>query len=109
MISRRFGGSTADDFDNYLQRIVFVYKPRAVVIYQGENDLGNGQTSSYVANRIAGILAIQRHIQCTRYVISIKTTPTNIQSASVRSANQLLVALCASDARYTYIDTASSC
>src|SRR6478752_8191326 len=35
VIARGIGGSSTDDLDYYLQRIVLVYQPRAVVIYQG--------------------------------------------------------------------------
>ena len=110
IIPRGFGGSTADDLDYYLQRIVLVYKPRAVVIYEGDNDIVNGQSPTYVANRIAGILArISAALPYARvFVISIKSSPARVQwAAAEATANQLLAALCATDARYTYIDTAS--
>jgi lysophospholipase L1-like esterase len=111
VIPRGFGGSTADDLDYYLQRIVLVYQPRAVVIYEGENDIDNGQTPTYVANRMAGILArITAALPNARvYVISIKPSPFHISlwSGWETYANQLLAALCATDARYTYIDVAS--
>jgi lysophospholipase L1-like esterase len=111
IIPRGFGGSTTDDLDYYLQRIVLVYQPRAVVIYEGENDIDNGQTPTYVANRMTGILArISAALPNARvYVISIKPTPAHISEWNGWEtwANQMLAALCASDARYTYIDTAS--
>ncbi|HUO68754.1 MAG TPA: GDSL-type esterase/lipase family protein, partial [Gammaproteobacteria bacterium] len=111
VIPRGFGGSTTDDLDYYLQRIVLVYQPRAVVIYEGENDIDNGQTPTYVANRMAGILArISAALPNARvYVISIKPSPFHIQlwAGWETWANQQLAALCATDARYTYIDVAS--
>src|SRR5689334_19050392 len=111
VIARGFGGSTADDLDYYLQRIVLVYQPRAVVIYEGENDIDNGQTPTYVANRMGGILArITAALPNARvYVISIKPSPYHISlwAGWETWANQLLAALCATDARYTYIDVAS--
>jgi lysophospholipase L1-like esterase len=111
VIARGFGGSTTDDLDYYLQRIVLVYQPRAVVIYEGENDIDNGQTPTYVANRMTGILGrISAALPNARvYVISIKPSPFHIQlwNGWESYANQLLAALCATDARYTYIDVAS--
>ena len=112
VIARGFGGSSTDDLDYFLDRIVLKYQPRAVVIYEGENDITvNGQTPTHVATNMAGILArISAALPSTRvYVISIKATPAHIQYwAGWESwANQLLAALCATDARYTYIDTAS--
>ncbi|HUO68864.1 MAG TPA: GDSL-type esterase/lipase family protein, partial [Gammaproteobacteria bacterium] len=112
VIARGFGGSSTDDLDYFLDRIVLKYQPRAVVIYEGENDITvNGQTPTHVATNMAGILArISAALPNTRvYVISIKATPAHIQYwAGWESwANQLLAALCATDARYTYIDVAS--
>jgi lysophospholipase L1-like esterase len=111
VIPRGFGGSTTDDLDYYLQRIVLVYQPRAVVIYEGENDIDNGKTPQYVADRMSAILArISAALPNARvYVISIKPSPFHIQlwNGWESAANQLLAALCAKDARYTYIDVAS--
>ena len=111
VIARGFGGSTADDLDYYLQRIVLVYQPRAVVIYEGENDIDNGQTPTYVANRMAGILGrISAALPNARvYVISIKPSPFHFQlwGGWESYADELLAKLCATDSRYTYIDVAS--
>ena len=77
VIPRGFGGSTTDDLDYYLERVVLVYQPRAVVIYEGDNDIANGRTAQYVADRIAGILArISARLPAARvYVLSIKPSP----------------------------------
>src|SRR5215831_6854122 len=57
VIARGFGGSSSDDLDYYLDRIVLKYQPRAVVIYEGENDITvNGQTPTHVATVMTGIL-----------------------------------------------------
>ena len=40
VIPRGFGGSSADDLDYYLDRIVLKYAPRAVAIYEGDTDTG---------------------------------------------------------------------
>src|SRR6478736_2698377 len=44
VIARGISATTADDIDYYLDRIVLNYKPRAVVIYEGENDIVLGHT-----------------------------------------------------------------
>ena len=111
VIPRGFGGSTTDDLDYYLQRIVLVYQPRAVVIYEGENDIDNGKTPTYVADNMARILGrISAALPSARvYVISIKPSPFHFQlwGGWESYANELLAALCAKDSRYTYIDVAS--
>lgn len=44
VINRGFGGSSAPDAIRYVDRVVTPYKPRAVVIYEGDNDLAKGRT-----------------------------------------------------------------
>ena len=39
VINRGFGGSQYSDLNLYAKRIVIAYHPRAVVIYEGDNDL----------------------------------------------------------------------
>jgi lysophospholipase L1-like esterase len=109
IIPRGFGGSTTDDLDYYLERVVLVYQPRAVVIYEGDNDIANGRPAQYVADRVAGILArISARLPAARvYVLSIKPSPGRwFQWTTQSAANQLLAAICAADARYTFINTA---
>ncbi len=51
VINRGFGGSTAPDAIRYVDRVVTPYKPRAVVIYEGDNDLAKGRTpEQYLAD-----------------------------------------------------------
>src|SRR3981189_2596833 len=39
VINRGFGGSQYSDLNQFAKRIVIAYPPRAVVIYEGDNDL----------------------------------------------------------------------
>jgi len=39
VINRGFGGSQYSDLNQYVKRIVIAYHPRAVMIYEGDNDL----------------------------------------------------------------------
>ncbi|MFO1427734.1 MAG: GDSL-type esterase/lipase family protein [Steroidobacteraceae bacterium] len=110
IIPRGFGGSTADDLDYYLERIVLVYEPRAVVIYEGDNDISGGKSPQYIADRMAGILArISARLPNARvYVLAIKPSPARwTEWPNAQQANQLFAALCATDARYTYINAGS--
>ncbi len=110
VIPRGFGGSTAEDLDYYLDRIVLKYAPRAVVIYEGDNDIAWGATPQHVADQIAQIAGrIAARLPAARvYVISIKPSPLRWNLwPLMQQANQLLVQLCASDSRYAYIDAAS--
>ena len=49
IVNRGFGGSTMRDLLFYFDRIVVPYHPRAVVVYEGDNDLAQGRTPESVA------------------------------------------------------------
>ena len=111
IIPRGLGGSTADDLDYYLERIVLTYAPRAAVIYEGDNDIAWGLMPQYVASRISQIAGrISARFPSARvYVISIKPSPLRWGLwPQMQQANQLLAEFCASDPRYQFIDTASA-
>ncbi|MDC1436955.1 hypothetical protein N8303_06895 [Gammaproteobacteria bacterium] len=40
VIPRGFGGSVMNDLLYYLDRVALTYKPRAILIYEGDNDSG---------------------------------------------------------------------
>ncbi|HEY5667149.1 MAG TPA: GDSL-type esterase/lipase family protein [Gammaproteobacteria bacterium] len=40
VIPRGFGGSVMNDVLHYLDRVALTYKPRAILIYEGDNDTG---------------------------------------------------------------------
>jgi lysophospholipase L1-like esterase len=48
VINRGFGGSTIADVNHFADRIVFKYKPRAIVFYSGDNDIASGLTPDRV-------------------------------------------------------------
>jgi lysophospholipase L1-like esterase len=48
-INRGFGGSLLADSVKYAERIVIPYKPRIVVLYAGDNDIGGGAKPAQVA------------------------------------------------------------
>src|SRR5258705_12958284 len=54
IVNRAFGGSTLQDLIYYQNEIIFAYQPGKIVIYCGENDIGNDYknvSSRNVANR----------------------------------------------------------
>lgn len=111
VIPRGFGGSSADDLDYYLERIVLKYAPRAVAIYEGDTDTGNGQTAESVAARLQQIVArIRAQLPETRvYIISVKPSPYRWARWPVaRQLNQIMQVYCASGVECTYIDVASA-
>ena len=48
VIPRGFGGSHFSDVIYYAERIIFPYKPRAILIYEGDNDTSHGKSAETV-------------------------------------------------------------
>lgn len=47
-LNRGFGGSQMSDVNHYARRIVLPYKPGAIVLYSGDNDIAFGKTPETV-------------------------------------------------------------
>jgi len=73
-INRGFGGSTMADALYYVDRIVTNYKPRTVVVYEGDNDVQAGVTAEKIASDFDKLVrAIHAKLPQTRIVfLSIK-------------------------------------
>jgi hypothetical protein len=58
--NRGFGGSQYSDLNHHAQRIVMAYHPRAVVVYEGDNDLaaGSPKTPEMVATDVREFVRI---------------------------------------------------
>jgi lysophospholipase L1-like esterase len=113
VINRGFGGSEFSDLDMYAQRIVVAYRPRAVVVYEGDNDLAEG--SSKTPEMVAG--DFRKFVQIVHgalpdtwiYILSIK--PSNLrkkQWPEMKAANKLMQDYAATQKNVQYIDIATS-
>lgn len=110
VIPRGFGGSNMYDGLHYADRAVLVHQPRAVLLYEGDNDAAQGieperirATFDAFAARLHGRLPALRI-----YVLSIKPSISRWHLwPQMSAANQLLEAACAADERLTYIDVAT--
>jgi hypothetical protein len=110
IISRGFGSSTADDLDFYLDRIVLVYAPRAVVIYEGDHDLQVGMTPEFILERMTSV--VQRIgtalPEARLYLVSVKPSPKFFSLwPQAQVLNQMIEGLCQQTPRCTYVNTAS--
>lgn len=111
IIARGFGGSTIVDVNHYINRIVLPYKPRAIVIYEGDNDIAIYQHSAehVVAGYQAFIDAVHSHLPKTRlYILSIKPSLARLASWPEQArANTLLKGMCDSHELLYFIDISS--
>jgi len=56
VLNRGFGGSTLKDLLRYFSRVVVPYSPSVLVVYEGDNDLAEGQTPAGIAQDLALLL-----------------------------------------------------
>ncbi len=112
VIPRGFGGSIMNDVLHYVDRVIIAYRPRAVVIYEGDNDTSPGTMIplAMITQQLQQIIdRIHRELPETRvYVLSVKPSPIR---ESVWERAQLLnehyQQLAAADPRVHYVDVAT--
>ena len=110
VIPRGFGGSTMHDLLYYADRVILCYRPRAVVIYEGDNDTAMGISPKEVRDTFAQLVR-KLHGQNDRmriYFLAIKPSPKREGVwPKARKANRLIREFCNKDDRLFYIDVAS--
>ena len=110
VIPRGFGGSTMADVLHYVDRLVKPYKPRAVVIYEGDNDTFYGVEPMKVAGELKQIISkIHSALPDTRvYVLSVKPSLARVSVwDKAQEVTELYKAIAASDDRVHFIDVAT--
>ena len=110
VIPRGFGGSTMADLLHYVDRLVEPYTPRAVVIYEGDNDTNNGVAPMKIADELKQIIAKIHAISAdTRvYVLSVKPSLARVSVwDKAQETTDLYKQIAASDNRLHFIDVAT--
>jgi lysophospholipase L1-like esterase len=111
VMARGFGGSTMEDALYFIDRIAIAYKPRALVIYEGDNDTGRFMVPpERIVNQFTEIVdRVHAVLPDTRiYVLSVK--PSVLRRAywaTAQQTNELLKAVVAKSHLLTYIDVAT--
>jgi lysophospholipase L1-like esterase len=107
LIKRGFGGSNMNDVLHYADRIVIPYMPRAIVLYEGDNDVAKGvppakihETFRAFAGKVHAAIP-----ECRIYVLSIKPSVKRwTMWSDMQEANRLIAMDCAKDERMTFVD-----
>jgi|SRR5579862_2745180 len=112
VINRGFGGSQFTDLNKYTKRVVIAYHPRAVVVYEGDNDLAEGSTKTpeSVANEAKDFIQmVHADLPDTWiYVMAIKPSVLRWkQWPQMKEANDLIIAYIKTQKRVAYIDVAT--
>ena len=111
VIPRGFGGSTMEDALYWIDRVAIRYKPRAVVVYEGDNDTGRYEVPpATIARQFEEIVTkVHSALPAARiYVVSVKPGVRRWSNwPEAVATNELLAALADNDQLVTYIDVAT--
>lgn len=110
IIHRGFGGSNLYDVIHYADRILLNYEPRAILLYEGDNDITKGiSPETYIACFEAFVDQVHQALPDTRiYVLSIKPSirRSNVWP-NMQATNDAIEAICANDPLLTFIDVST--
>ena len=107
ILNRGFGGSEMSDAIRYFDRIVLPYRPRLLLLYEGDNDIGNGETPDQVVadyQRFAHL--VRTRLPDTHFAfLPIKPSLKrwNLWPQMAR-ANEAIHRLCEKDSHLHYLD-----
>jgi lysophospholipase L1-like esterase len=106
-INRGFGGSQMIDAARYAPRIVTPYKPRLVVLYEGDNDLNAKKTPEQVAADFDAFVQAVRAESDDLPIVVIGCKPSPARWRLIdqqRELNRLLAKRCRQHGHCTFVD-----
>ncbi len=102
-----FGGSELRDSTHFAARLIAPHRPKAVVLYAGDNDVAAGRTPEQVAADFrAFVAAVRRDVPDGKvYFVAVKPSIARWKKFDdQKQANALVKAACAADPKLGYID-----
>ena len=106
-INRGFGGSQMSDMNYYFDRIISKYKPKMILVYEGDNDLAAGESPETVfedfkifADKVKNQLPNSKVGYCS---IRPSIARTNMRDKQVQ-ANLLIQDFCNKNSGFYFID-----
>jgi len=110
VINRGFGGSQIAEVNYFAERIVFPYKPKAIVFYAGDNDIAKGKTAQRVFEDYKKFVeATAKNIPRTPIIfIGIKASRSRWKLwGEMKEANMLIKNFSAGKENLFYFDSAT--
>lgn len=107
VINRGFGGTHFEDAIYYAKDIALPYKPKLVILYEGDNDITAGKSVEQVFNDYKTLVGIiHKAFPKTRIAfVSIKPSPSREQFwGKFKQLNALVKAETEKDKRLAYVD-----
>ena len=111
VVRRGFGGAHLDHVSLYFEVLVTRHRPRAIVLYAGENDISAGRRPEHVLASLNRLLLIKRRALGTApvYYIAIKPSPSRWHEFARQSrANALISQFAAANKDVVFVDVASA-
>jgi lysophospholipase L1-like esterase len=111
-INRAFGGSSLTHQIEYVEKVVYPYQPKQILIYCGENDIATSHsvTADTVFNRFVRLYQLIRikYPKVRISFVSIKPSPVRAEFLpTVIAANKLIADFCRRSKKTDYIDVFS--
>ncbi len=106
-INRGFGGSQMSDSLHYADRIVIPHRPKAIVVYAGDNDIATGKSPEVVARDYqAFVKKVRGELPNVRVLfIAIKPSLKRWKLIEdIRKANKMISKLTSEDPLQEFID-----
>ncbi len=110
VISRGFGGSNMNDLRHYLRELVLKHAPRAVMIYEGDNDVAQGVPVRRILSTYRGVIERihQADANIRIYLLSVKPSLARASMWPVmRDVNTGMNALARESDNVFFIDVAT--
>ena len=110
LIPRGFGGSNMNDVVHFADRVVLPYEPRAILLYEGDNDIAHGISPDTVIARFEELVSIVHSSfpEARFYALAVKPSIARWSMwPAMTGTNRLMRERCAKDERLTYIDIAA--
>lgn len=107
VLNRGFGGSRLPDATYYAEQLVAPYRPRAIVLYAGDNDLAEGCTPKQVRAAFAAFVQRARELDPGVPIAFIAIKPSVARQAllpQIRRANTLVRQYARTQQNVTYLD-----
>jgi lysophospholipase L1-like esterase len=112
VLTRGFGGAQTHQVLHFAPRILLPYRPSAVVLYTGENDLEarTGKTPALVLAEVSALadLLARELPQARLYLLAVKPSPARRRRwALALRLNALLESFAQADSRRRWVDVAT--
>lgn len=112
IIQRGFGGSQFENLNLYVNDIVLPYRPSAIVVWEGTNDINSGETGAEVfgdyQNFVNLVHADQPEVEI--FYLGIMPTPGRFNCCEIENtnANTAIANFASSNPRLHYVDLPAS-